>query len=42
MVRHDRDVGTGRLGQHVERNADFHRCTPECKFTTEGQRTRRR
>ena len=25
MIRHDRHIGATRLGQHVERNADFHR-----------------
>ncbi len=26
MIGHDRHIGTAGLGQHIERNADFHCC----------------
>ncbi len=32
MVGHDRDIGAAGLGQHIERNADFHNGPP--RFTS--------
>ena len=34
MVRHDRHVGAAGLGQHVERNADFHRWFSSAHFAS--------